>query len=109
MREIGSQEFEGEVINSKSDGVVTFTAPWCGFCKGTETVLKTVAEELSDVKFYVMNIEENPDLAKKYNVRGVPTTLFVSHGEVKARKTGALTKAEIYKLINKTPVQKAQI
>ena len=109
MRKISSEDFEREVINSKSRVLVTFTADWCGFCKGTLTVLKDAEKELEDIEFLVTDIEECSDLAKKYNVRGVPTTMYFSMGEVKARKTGALTKAEIYKLINKTPVQKAQI
>lgn len=98
MTEINTENFESEVIRSKADVMVSFTADWCGFCNNTMKMLSATERELKDVRFLFADIEKNPDLAKKYSVRGVPTTLFFKDGEMKNRKTGALTKAEVYAL-----------
>lgn len=109
MIEINTESFESEVIRSESDVMVTFTAQWCGFCKNTEKMLSATEHELKDVKFCEVDIEKSGELASKYAVRGVPTTLFFSDGTMKNRKTGALTKAEVYTLAGRKPLQTADI
>ena len=109
MIEINTENFESEVIHSESDVLVSFTARWCGFCNNTEKMLASTEHELRDIKFCAVDIEKNSSLAKKYAVRGVPTTLFFSSGELKNRKTGALTKAEVYALAVRKPHQTADI
>lgn len=109
MKEINTDEFEAEVIRSKSDVLVAFTAPWCGFCKNTEKMLSATEQELADVKFCKLDIEQNSEIAKKYNVRGVPTTLFFKEGTMKNRRTGALTKAEVYALAERKPLKTTQV
>ena len=109
MTEINTENFESEVIRSESDVMVTFTAQWCGFCKSTLKMLADTEHELKEIKFFMVDIEKNNELAKKYSVRGVPTTLFFSSGTMKNRKTGALTKAEVYALAGRKSLKTADI
>lgn len=109
MTGINTENFKSAVINSEADVLVAFTAQWCGFCKNTEKMLCATEQELKDVKFFVIDIEKCPELAKEYNVRGVPTTLFFSNGELKNRKTGALTKAEVYALADRKNLKTADM
>lgn len=105
MKEINSENFEAEVLSKKEDSLLVFTANWCGFCKSTRRMLADAEKELKDVKFFTADIEKTTDLAKRYSVRGVPTTLFFKDGAVKNRRTGALTKAEVYALAERKPLQ----
>ncbi len=109
MTEINAENFVSEVIKSKSDVLVAFTAQWCGFCKNTEKMLSATEQELKDVKFMTVDIEKNSELAREYSVRGVPTTLFFSGGTMKNRRTGALTKAEVYALADRKSLKTADI
>lgn len=109
MREINSDNFEEEVLRSEDDVLLAFTAGWCGFCKNTEKMLSVTEKELKDVKFFTADIEKTPDLAKKYSVRGVPTTLYFSKGVMKNRRTGALTKAEVYDLAERKSLKTTEV
>ncbi|OUR85457.1 thioredoxin [Marinomonas sp. 42_23_T18] len=98
--QITDAQFQDEVLNSDLPVVVDFWAPWCGPCKMIGPVLEDVAGDMEGkIKVVKINVDENPDTAPKYNVRGIPTLLVVKGGEVVATKVGAVSKSQLVDFI----------
>ena len=81
--------------NETSSGLklVDFYADWCGYCKKQQAVL----DELSDNGFWIgkLDCDNNPELAKKYNVTGLPTMILFKNGEAVATITGYHSKGNL--------------
>ena len=105
MIQVTAEDFEKKVMSSETAVVVEFTADWCGVCKRSQGLMDILEKELSDVKFFFVDIEKDRGLAEKYTVKGVPTTFVFERGEQKARKTGALTKGDLYSMLGRKPVK----
>jgi thioredoxin 1 len=105
---INEASFEKAVINSPMPVLVDFWAPWCGPCKMIAPLLDEIAKE-SDGRFRVtkVNIDDDPALMQRFGIRGVPTLLFFSKGEVRDRIVGIapkktiLDKLETFTITNK--------
>jgi thioredoxin 1 len=93
---INEASFERAVIQSPIPVVVDFWAPWCGPCKMIAPLLDEIAKE-SDGRFRVakVNIDDDPALQQRFGIRGVPTLLFFSGGELRDRIVGAEAKRAI--------------
>ncbi len=86
-----------EVINSADTPVVVdFWAEWCGPCKMIAPILSEIAVEQSGkVTIAKLNVDENPDLAMRFNVMSIPTLLVFNNGEVAKRLVGAKGKGQL--------------
>ncbi|MDR7345548.1 thioredoxin 1 [Pantoea alhagi] len=93
--------FETDVLKAEGLMLVDFWAEWCGPCKMIAPILDEVAEEY-DGKLTIakLNIDENPETAPKYGIRGIPTLLLFKNGEVAATKVGALSKGQLKEFLN---------
>jgi thioredoxin 1 len=81
--------FEAEVISSQLPVLLEFGAPWCQPCKQLEPLLFQLAQQWQGkMKLVKVDVDESADLAMRYGVMGVPTTILFVNGEVKARLTG---------------------
>lgn len=89
MVDVTSANFKEEVLTSDLPVVVDFWAPWCGPCKAMAPLLGQVDAE--GVKTVKVNVDDAPDLATKYKIRGVPTLIILKGGEEVDRHTGSLT------------------
>ena len=70
--------------------VVDLWAPWCGPCRMVSPELERVARELAGkVKLVKVNVDEAPNLARRFGVQAVPTLLVLRDGQVIARQAGA--------------------
>lgn len=96
---ITSENFEGEVSEARVPVLVDFWASWCGPCKMMSPVVEQIAEEMgSNAKVCKINIDEQPELARKYNVMSIPTFLLFKDGKEVNRTIGAMPKEELAKL-----------
>ncbi len=88
--------FETEVLKSDVPVLIDYWAEWCGPCKMIAPILDEVADEFKDrVKVMKLNIDENAQTPRKYNVRGIPTLMLFKGGDVAAQKVGALSKSQL--------------
>ena len=99
--EINSENFENEVLAHNGVIVVDFFANWCGPCRKLAPLLEEVESELSQVKFAKINTDENLEMAKKYQVSGLPTLMVFKNGEAVERLVGLMPKSSIITNIEK--------
>ena len=102
--EINDTNFESEVLQSAQPVLVDFWAEWCGPCKMLAPVLDEIAVERPDIKIAKINVDENPALAARYDIRSIPTLLYFAAGEVKDKIIGAASKRQILAKLEKLGV-----
>ena len=96
-----SQQFEQQVLNSTNPVFVDFWAEWCGPCRSISPVVEELSGEYDGkVDFVKVNVDENGELAQKYNVFSIPTLAIFKNGEVVSQKVGASTKESFQTMID---------
>lgn len=100
--EISESQFEQEVLKAEIPVLVDFWAPWCGPCKMLGPVLEEVAAANdSRLKVVKVNVDENPDLAQKYEVMGIPAMFLFKNGQVIDNFAGAMSKQVLTEKVKK--------
>ncbi|HEY2802125.1 MAG TPA: thioredoxin [Chthoniobacterales bacterium] len=97
---INEASFEKAVLKSPLPVLVDFWAAWCGPCKMIAPVLEEIAKESGDrFRIAKVNIDDDPALMQRFNIRGVPALLFFKGGELRDQIVGvAAKKAVVEKL-----------
>lgn len=93
---ISDSSFEADVLRASTLVLVDFWAEWCGPCKMLAPVLESIVDDYAGkVKIVKLNVDDNPETAPKFGIRGIPTLILFKDGQVAATKVGALSKAQL--------------
>ena len=101
MNEINltKDNFDTEVINSDKTVLIDFWATWCGPCRMIAPIVEEVANENPDIKVCKVIVDEQPDLARMFNIASIPTLVVIKNAEVTNTGIGFMSKEKILELL----------
>ncbi len=88
-----------EIINSGKTVLLDFYADWCGPCRMVAPVLHEIAEEHPEYVIGKINVDNEPALARQFNVMSIPMLVVIKDGKVAESSVGAKNKAQILKML----------
>ena len=106
--EFDDSNFEAEVLKSETPVVVDFSATWCGPCQQLSPIIDQLAGDYEGrVKVGKLNVDDCGAIAARYQIRGIPTILVFSGGEVHEQMVGASSKENIIRMVDKVAATEA--
>ena len=88
MKELTPETFDKEINQGIS--VIDFWAPWCGPCRAMAPVLESVAEQMPNIKFAKLNVEEHQNIGRKYRISSIPCFIVFKEGNEVGRIIGGM-------------------
>lgn len=99
IKDVNIKNFDENI--SKGKVVVYFSASWCGPCKVLSPVYDQVSNELEDIKFIKIDIDDQEQLAQKFGIMSIPTLITFENGSKKAIWNGSIEKQKLIEFIKK--------
>lgn len=99
VKVINSAEFQSSI--EKGVSVVDFNATWCGPCKMLGPVLEDLSGEMTDVSFYAIDVDQNPDVAEQFHVMSIPYVGVFRDGKLVDQNVGFIPKPAMKSFIEK--------
>ena len=94
--QFNDQSFTQEVLESQIPVLVDFWAEWCSPCKAIIPIIEEISQTYQGrLKVGKVNVDEHPQIASKFGIRGIPTLLLFNHGKPVEQIIGAVAKAQI--------------
>jgi thioredoxin 1 len=88
------------LINDAKPVIIDFHALWCGPCKVQSPILKDLATELGDrIRVIKIDVDQNQEIAARYQIQSVPTLMIFKHGEIKYKQPGVHTKQQLLNVL----------
>ena len=88
--------FDEEIAGSAEPVLVDFWAEWCGPCKMIAPILEEISAEHGDkIKIAKLNVDDNPDIARRFDVMSIPTLIVFQDGQPAKRMVGAKGKGQL--------------
>ena len=93
---VTTSTWDKEVLKADKLVMVDFWAVWCGPCRMIAPSIEELSKEYADkLKVVKLNTDENPDIASKYKIMGIPTVMFFKNGEKLDQVVGAVPKPQL--------------
>ena len=92
-------EFDSVLKENKSV-FVDFYADWCGPCKMLAPIVEKLAGEFTDVTFIKVNVDDNPELARRFGIMSIPTLMAFKNGELAGQALGYMPEAKLAQVIS---------
>jgi thioredoxin 1 len=99
MLQITKDNFKNEVEEHQGLVVVDLYADWCGPCRMLAPIIASLENEYTDVKFCKINVDDEPELAKSFNVSSIPMVAFVKDNTFADVSVGLVTKDKLKAMI----------
>ena len=87
--------FDADVLQEESAVLVDFWAEWCGPCKMIAPILEEIAAEQEGIKVAKVNVDDSPDLARRYEIMSIPALIVFENGEPAKKLIGAKPKGAL--------------
>ena len=101
MIEITETQQLNEILSKNSAVVLDFYAQWCAPCRQLMPVLTEISEDMKNIVFCKINVDDNSEIASKYGVRSIPTVKYIKNGDVVDTSVGAMPKQKILEHLEK--------
>ncbi len=93
---VSDQDWQTEVLESSTPVLVDFWAEWCGPCRMVGPVVEEIADEQAGtLKVMKLNVDENPEVTRRYRVMSIPTLMVFDGGQEQKRLVGAKGKSQL--------------
>ena len=99
--QLNAMNWNDIVLNSDMPVLVDFWAEWCGPCRMVGPIVEQLAQSLEGkVKVFKLNVDQNQEIAMKYNVQSIPSLILFKNGKEISRTVGLSPKEKYEKFVN---------